>query len=310
VPNAPLKVKDVRVTTSAGANQSLIAHPEFHALDTTSIAVQFNRYILPTAASRQGVCLQTEIKDVRSLADCTSSVGALSPAYDPVTRTVTYYLPGRLLEGDYQLTVLNRGDNFGFESFDGVSLDAPVQVLLHIDANADPTAVVEAPPTDLGFCTIKGVNGADDVIGASAVFSGSCSSCHLLKSPDGPVSNMGMVLTDEAVTSIDGLQKTVINVVAHETELGGHAQVPDESPSRFGVSMPRVAPGEPGNSYLMYKILANPALNDDLHEADRLRAGFVVGHWMPVGKFEISLADAEVISRWIAAGAQTPSCPE
>jgi hypothetical protein len=49
---------------------------------------------------------------------------------------------------------------------------------------------------------------------------------------------------------------TAVNRVARQTEVGDRSGgVPLEQPTRFGVQMPLVAPGNPGNSYLLYKLL-------------------------------------------------------
>jgi hypothetical protein len=52
---------------------------------------------------------------------------------------------------------------------------------------------------------------------------------------------------------------TAVNRVARQTEVGDRSGgVPLEQPSRFGVQMPLIQPGNPGNSYLLYKLLRGP----------------------------------------------------
>lgn len=308
------KVVDVQVTGTNGLRQSVAADGSTTAKSITSVAVKFDRYMLPPTASRQGVCLQAEIKDVKSLADCTSGVG-LSPTYDPVTRTVTYFLSEPLVDlQTYQLTVLNRGDNFGFVAFDGVSLDKAYTFTFKAN-NVGGT--LEAPSADPGYCGCS-PKGCTTNRKVENVFSESCPGCHQSNVVDNlttPIeASMGMYLTDlSGATLAAGLRETVIGVTAHQTEQGGHAQVPTDNPERFGVAMPRVAAGDPGNSYLLYKILATEGLISDptlaQGEAQRLRAGVVVGQTMPARPYTITESDLLLLSQWIAAGAQTPKCP-
>src|SRR5258708_4539785 len=86
------------------------------------------------------------------------------------------------------------------------------------------------------------------------------------------------------------LTQTAINKTAHQTEEGGAAQHPSEHPRRFGVSMAIVAPTDPGQSYLLYKLLAASRFpldpsdpNDAIQagEADRLPLSLVPGGPMP-----------------------------
>ncbi|HEV8245836.1 MAG TPA: hypothetical protein VGP93_08705, partial [Polyangiaceae bacterium] len=55
------------------------------------------------------------------------------------------------------------------------------------------------------------------------------------------------------------LLETTIGQVAHETDFGPVTGATYENAPRFGVGMPRIDPGHPSNSYLLYKLLINPA---------------------------------------------------
>jgi hypothetical protein len=106
-------------------------------------------------------------------------------------------------------------------------------------------------------------------------------------------------------------------------ELASGARVTPQAPSRaFGVGMPLVTPGNPGNSYLVYKLLAwgepvasgSPsATAERLHaplsqdEAARLR-GLVVGQAMPPDAPRLDFRDVANVSAWIAQGASL-DCP-
>ena len=127
-----------------------------------------------------------------------------------------------------------------------------------------------------------------------------------------------------------------------EPDAGEQATVGDVSPDRFGRAMPLIDPGNPGNSYLLYKLLANPlnhrrssrgVLADPEGgfeepalglEIDRLRDSVVVGLPMPATTSadptslvnpeddpfgEASLGTMRLIQAWIANGAVL-SCEE
>jgi len=140
---------------------------------------------------------------------------------------------------------------------------------------------------------------------------------------------MGLILTDsDPKAAIAGLALTAVGRVAHETEQGGAAQHVSDHPRRFGVSMAVVAPGDPGQSYLLYKLLSSSRFPLDPSdpsdaiasgEADRLRLSVVTGLSMPAKSVASeSLAanpanwfvETERISQWIAAGAQLPRCSQ
>lgn len=299
----------VQVTDATGNRVTVADDQSTIAASATSITVKFDRYMEPPTASRQGVCLQAEVRTVKTLAECAPIPGVeLAVRYDPVSRAVTYFLNQELPPGLIQLTVLTRGDNFGFAAFDGVSLEKNREYVFKSETVAGKA--LEAPPTDPRFC---------GPTGAGVVLTKRCQGCHQeTTSGDTPIAaSMGMYLTEGsgAAPFPAGISETVINVTAHQTEQGGRAQVPAENPERFGTSMPRVRPGEPGNSYLLYKMLAKDGLITDATlakgEADRLRLGLVSGQSMPPVPFSVTTTeeDAATVSAWIAAGAETPMCP-
>ena len=117
------------------------------------------------------------------------------------------------------------------------------------------------------------------------------------------------------LSSPDRLQATAIGHVAHETMTGEQAAQADENPPRFGRAMPLLDPQAPGNSYLLYKLLAsgNDHLDSPASDAEigRLRASVVVGMPMPPadqpGAF-LRTGEVELISRWLELGAATPVC--
>ena len=110
--------------------------------------------------------------------------------------------------------------------------------------------------------------------------------------------------------------------------------MPEASPGRFGRAMPLIDPGNPGNSYLLYKILIgqsaiDPSLPAEAaeklrQETERLQAAFVVGTPMPppparpaLGFYPEGPDDQNVIpyvdgmdilSAWIVNGAVPRDC--
>jgi hypothetical protein len=143
--------------------------------------------------------------------------------------------------------------------------------------------------------------------GAKIVLQGcTFATCHstLNNSPE----PMGLNLSSGAY-----IKETAIGRVANQSQTGEHADAPVSASARFGRAMPLIAPGNPGNSYLLYKILADPAVAADdptlaPGETDRLRAGLAVGLPMPPKPYQgISQAGAARLSEWIAAGADV-SC--
>jgi len=300
---------------------------------TTRIELKFDRYMLPTDAIRQAICVRSVPGTVTNINDCTSSV-FLHPAYDPVRRVVTYYqdasqgsvlVPGQT----YFLTVLPGSGPSGFQAFDGVALDK------RYDFSFTPTAApantgTEAPSTDAGYCDGDNCLAGDRTVCRAEAALSRCSACHAQPEPMSPLSPaMGLMLTEtDPKAAIADLALTAVGKVAHETEQGGAAQHASDHPRRFGVSMAIVAPGDPGQSYLLYKILSSSRFpldpndpNDAIAsgESDRLRLSVVTGVSMPAkggASEDLAMdpsgwfAETEYISAWIAAGAQLPVCKQ
>jgi hypothetical protein len=154
--------------------------------------------------------------------------------------------------------------------------------------------------------------------------------CHQPTDPTSPNDAMGLNLAN-----VDALLSTAIGKVAHQSQQGGNATTATAAPLRFGRAMPIIDAGNPGNSYLLYKLLIQPlnfahassgSIDPALAiELRRLNAGAIVGLPMPMsisGGAEGmartgsgAAADAEAsqravqnVANWIAHGAVT-SCP-
>jgi hypothetical protein len=79
--------------------------------------------------------------------------------------------------------------------------------------------------------------------------------------------------------------------------------------------MPIIDPGDAGNSYILYKLLAGPAYAQSLaappdpKEIERIRTAVVVGMPMPpTNGLAIPLRGLEDLSAWISQDAPMPAC--
>jgi len=270
------------------------------------------------------VCLRSMPGTVKTTNDCMNGV-FLNPTYDPVSRIATYYqdpTQGTLTAGQlYTLTVLPGSGPTGFQAFDGVALDQRYEFSFTAATPAAGTPIESVPTAD-DYCS-------GPLGGATLVLQQSCTTCHadlnppslifpvpLQKQAPGPPSvisaPMGLYLD-----STSGIKQTAVGKIAHGSQEGGAAERPTGHAARFGAGMPIISPRDAGQSYLLYKILANSSFpldpSDPLDaiaagEAERLRLSVVTGVPMPATSgSHIDYASTEVISAWIAAGAQSPS---
>jgi hypothetical protein len=219
-----------------------------------AIRIAFDRQLHPFTVTRQSFVVRTARGGI-----------AANPVvvYDPVARTValsspdpaqsTWLEPGQF----YTLTLgipSGEEDLNGVRAVDWATLDPsmpPDQQVIGFTVSAPTTAPGE--PT-MQFC--------DDVF---PLFRAKCSqgTCHgapTARSKALPASSL-------VLGSAEGTQRTAIGRVAQGANTGPRVGVA-QSPQRiFGLDMPIVDPGSPGNSWLMYKMLlaiprpapANPA---------------------------------------------------
>lgn len=281
------------------------ADPDCGVSREADLEIRFDRFVLPSTATRQSVRFFSESLDDSLL---------LLPEYDVLERVLVYKTP--LLEPGVRYTVeLLRPDvddpDFGFRAFDGAPLeegDVPLKFQFKAE-EVDPPAppAPPAPPTCADALDILG--------GSNAGCAGA--GCHNPNPTDdcppgqatsglfecGPVPRMGLDLS----TAL-GLSLTAISHVAHQAETGSKTGAPISNPARFGTSMPVIDPGRPENSYLLYKMLrkdesffTSPSDHDtcqtvhavgfgadsactlpSVAERDRMREWFVRGEAMPL----------------------------
>jgi hypothetical protein len=310
-----------------GGSSSVAPNSSFH--------VRFDRLLLPVTATRQAICLQPLFGNVVGPNQCTAGIFS-EPSYDPVRREVVYrqaapsLVPGTL----YELTLysaVNDADN-GIRSFEGIGLEAPFRIEFGV---LDVPPLLPLPSDALTgdrFCAAPdpGCNPTVDPTCARSVsrMLSSCSfgGCHGV-SPEADAGAAGQPSEGLCLGSTVDLLATAIGHVAHETETGEAASQIQDIPLRFGKSMPVIAPLVPGNSYVLYKLLANPdtpltipfpadpsSPGADPPEIVRLQRSLVVGLPMPPSQAPDFArprpGELEWLSDWIVQGAVTvPSCP-
>jgi len=276
-----------------------------------AIELRFDRYVLPSTASRASIAVFTGRRSNSVFFDTN---------YDPLERVVTFrpsygskFLPGVVYE--VQITVPDGAGGAGFRAFDGAPLapyakgGAPLTFVFRTAVHASAPVPAVAPSS------------CRDVLQAFA--RGGCPTCH----SSAPSSTFGLALDSGA-----SLANTAIQKVARETEDGPYTGRPATSPLRFGVAMPLILPDDPGSSYLFYTLLSNPknfagegacttehvvplpngtCLEASAPEEQRLHDAFASLDPMPPPDAALGdgIADLRLIERFIAAGASTDDCP-
>ena len=290
------------------------------------IELFFDRLLLPVSVTRQSFVLS----------DANGPYGAPTVAYDPVARAVMLS-PDPPLDPcqAYKVVLVVPGDAAdpnGVRAIDGAVLDpsTPASVEFSVTGkctgDAAAAAPVTAPPLpQVDFCA--------SII---PIINSKCAgpTCH-----GGPLPSAGLRLD-----SSQAIADTLINQVAHGSNTGPRtrAQPPGDL---FGLDMPIVDPGAPGDSWLVYKLLladppacsstagappcdaSAPGVMNDLHSrpwngiSSTERAtlsNFVLGRAMPfpsdpsadpsTASEPLTLDELERINFWIFEGAPVPAC--
>jgi len=201
------------------------------------IQLAFDRYLLPSTVTRQSyVILDNTNRPLESL--------ALKTVYDPVARTVTILGsdgPGRpwLTPDQVYKLVLPipkdpKSDLGGFRAIDRTPLHANQKLEIVFRAGP-PTHQTQIEPV-VDFCA--------DVF---PLFFMKCSSptCH------GPSDSAASSLV---LGSSEGVRLTARGRVAQGSNTAGRANTPETTPSLFGANMEIIKPGDPGSSWLVYKL--------------------------------------------------------
>jgi hypothetical protein len=297
-------------------------------LSTSGFKVRFDRLLSPMTATRQAVCLQSMAQGtVTNASQCSAGV-FLNPSYDPVKREITYRQPAGqapLITGVlYKLSVhaaVQDTDN-GVRTMEGIPLAAQQEFNFVVAENPGG----QVPPYDVlssvdHYCKTPDPTCADinTCPRSVSVILGGCAynGCHAGNGDASAAEGM------ELGTAY-GLLTTAINHVSHESETGEAASTAQPNSLRFGRSMPILDPNVPGESYLVYKLLANPhnplvlpfpnpSSLAEAPEITRLRNAVVVGMPMPPDNGSPPLrqgspnrpdvGELEWISEWLLQGA-------
>lgn len=302
------------------------------------IQVAFDRYLNPLSANRQGVTLVDEFGNIPGTPPIV--------VYDPVTRVVTISNPNPgapwLEVGQFYKVIFPvsapDASTLGLRAIDGATID-PATPAIGFSVAA-PTG---NPPVDprIDFCS--------DVFPLFAAtrsqpgIQGVCSSgaCH---GGDPTSAAQGLALSKP-----EWIRSTAIGVEAVETTTAALGSPLPPEPA-FPTGMPIIDPGNPGDSYLLYKLLL-PDMNGvpsargasvvysackpitapfdygpsasfaSSDEAARLSA-HVPGRRMPWGDFQadgtftqgggtpLTLDEIERIRLWIQQGAEIDDCSQ
>jgi hypothetical protein len=230
---APIEI----VAVNVGTDQPIVVG--------APIELSFDRLLLPTSVTRQSFVVQ----------DLFGNYLEPTPSYDPVARVVRLCV---VLQADqsYQLTIVSPGDAadpLGLRAIDGAELDP--------SATASYTFPVIAGPAYVGADACPQGGGAGEDAGAPSVtspvdfcaevlpiFSSKCGTavCH-----SGSLAAEGLQMT-----SSQGILDTAIGRVSQESNTGTRAAVAQaQAGGQFGVDMAIIGSADPGESWLMYKLL-------------------------------------------------------
>lgn len=290
----PIHVVDANI----GATQPL-------AVDDP-IQISFDRYLNPLTVTRQAFAL----RDAFNQAPVNPTV-----AYDPVRRVVTLSNPSEgkpwLIVGQPYKVIISAAaspDDLALRSIDGSGLTKTV-VLGFFAAPA------RGRPKDpvMSFCR--------DVFPILE----SCNQCHF------PAEAGGKPWAGLDLFTESGIERTAKNRVSQATNTGARSTGAPPGPI-FGIDMPIIDPGNPGNSFLIYKLLLRApeersttcitppqvvpnwdvaTLPRDDDEADNL-ANVIPGRAMPpfTAKDPRAVSDAQLerLRLWIQQGATVESC--
>ncbi len=203
------------------------------------IQIAFDRYLLPSTVTRQSIA----IVDASNRSVATNQLPVVT--YDPIARTATLAPPTRpwLTKGQVYKLFLGVPDDDsdlgGVRAIDRATLDPDEERLIAFVVGEPSSRGSVEPPVD--FCR--------DVL---PIFQAKCSraGCH---------SDDANAASGLSLASPSGVAATAIGRVATGAHAGGRANEPAVASRLFGADMPRIDPGNPGQSWLLYKVeLAEP----------------------------------------------------
>ena len=279
------------------------------------IELSFDRFLNPSTVNRQGVGLRDEFDQA-----------PVSPVvtYDPVRRVVTLSNPSTdgkpwLLPGQPYKLVLpipTKEGDFGLRAIDDAGLEGKGAIVIGFFTSAPAGRVPDPTAT---FCT--------DVF---PIFQGTCAACHSSATDHLPPAGLDLH-TESGVAFAK-------NRVANAANTGPRSGAGRPASDFFPVDMPIIDPGNPGNSFLLYKLLLAPPSRDGaleicplpptavtflqppgdvalvLANGERERLGdYVLGMPMPASTPDhqstpLGPGQLDRLRRWIAQGAKVETC--
>lgn len=226
------------------------------------IRLRFDRYMRPDTMVRQSIRVTGGTIDPDGGASIAGDA-FLEPHYDVVERVLTYTMGGQWAPSTtYSVTLwspndpLRAQDGNGFRALDGAPLEASLS--FHFTTGTAASMATAPPPTayECPICEDGKLVGSVPKLFAGVGRQTSCQggACHGAGTDDsGRVvvfPAMGLDLATPA-----GITSTALGRVAHETIVGPDTAAAPTHPAIYGVNMPVIDPGEPSNSYLLYKML-------------------------------------------------------
>lgn len=309
---------DVRVVAHAPAVGQVVGRE-------VGVRFRFDRYLRPSSVLRQSIYVTVGAIDPTT-GESPAGGYFFEPRYDPYERTAVFALPpGDRLSPDIRHTVRLRppvdpADPVGIRAFDGAPLADQLTYSFTTAAGVtDPEHDENDEWPEADWCDDRAA--PPKLPSVRSVLAGCArAGCHAGAQPAA-----GMDLGSAA-----SVRTTVLRVLAREALPTGTSGEVLTNPLVAGEGMPRVDPGNPGNSYLVYKLLINeanhpqtgdpeadepswqrglPALEPaDPAELARLRNAFVMLEPMPIGG-RLTPNQMRSIVAWIGLGAEVKDCP-
>jgi hypothetical protein len=285
------------------------------------IELAFDRLLDPASVTRQTFVLQ----------DLAGNAVVPTPSYDPVARVVRLCMtdaPALQADQTYRLTLVapqSSTDPAGLRAIDGAGLDPSVNPVIEFP--------VVAGATYAGPDACSGATAVDFCTDVFPIFASACglSTCH-----SGSLPAAGLEMTTP-----QGIQATAIGRVAQGSNTGMLAQAAPPGilgagqHELFGVDMPIVGPDDPGDSWLIYKLLlavpsattvqdnrypgVAPAWTVMSDEERATLSNYILGREMPypldpsaapggsTNPATLSVDELDTVSAWILQGASIPS---
>ena len=240
---------------------------------TFAISVQFDRFLMPSTPVRSALCLQAATVGGEATGTEHCVPAGIAPEYDPVDRVATWIIRGEILERTrYNVRLFAPRDALdpnGVRAFDG----APLEKEFTFAFTTGTSRPGLEPPRTLGFCDVRRLcplpGGACDEPVHVAVtksprefLASNCTSggtCHGAGTGgSGPTGSVLRFDDDGAGGGIEAAVRHLVKhaVVARQTATGVNPTVPNRNVlAPFGQNMPYIDATNPGNSFLLYKMI-------------------------------------------------------